>query len=224
MICQQRARGAPKAWPGPLVVLFCAVSLTSLLHAQVVTFDGAVVPNAIGFQTQGYTFDIASNHYHLESANLRFGMTTPTTSLIIDDFGGINSLTITSDTAPAFNLQSLDIASRSSDYGATTVTIVGNLSGGGIVNHIYNDADNSTFENLVLNWTNLTSVDFTGSGNSGNGENWFRLDNISLSAVPEPASLILFGLSVTSLFVVRAKRSSAANAIPRPTISRRRRI
>jgi hypothetical protein len=207
MICQQRARGAPKAWPGPLVVLFCAVSLTSLLHAQVVTFDAAVAVNANGFQTQGYTFDIASNHYHLESANLRFGMTTPTTSLIIDDFGGANSLTITSDTTAVFDLLSLDIASRSVSHGSTTVTITGNLSGGGMVNHIYNDNNDSTFENLVLNWGSLISVHFAGSGNPGDGENWFRLDDVSL-LVPEPASLMLFGLSVVGLAVVRARRST----------------
>jgi hypothetical protein len=180
--------------------------MASSLHATVVTFDGPITTTATGFNTQGFNFNIATNHYHLENlqSGLRFGMSTPTISLIIDDNLGPNSLSVSSG---VFNLQSLEIASRTVDFGSTTVSILGNLSGGGTINHVYNDPNDATLENLVLNWTNLTSVSFTGSGNvNPNGLNWFRLDNIDAIAVPEPTAITVVVLMGFVVAVCRHRR------------------
>jgi hypothetical protein len=198
-----------KAWLAAIVGLVCVGPFAESVAAELVTFDAAIAVNPPGFQTQGYKFNVATNHYHLESANVRYGMSTPTTSLVVDDFNGPNSLVVTTNTLNPFDLHSLDIASRSSGYGSTTVTIRGDRSGGGILNHVYVDSNNSTFENLVLNWANLTSVRLTGSGNSGTGENWFRIDNLRLTEVPEPSALLLLSFCLSGILLAGPRDGSA---------------
>lgn len=71
-----------------------------------------------------------------------------------------------------------------------SMTIIGNLFGGGTVD--------STFQNLasttlaVLNWQNLTSVSFRTTDDAG-------LDNIDVSAVPVPTTLALFGVGLACI-------------------------
>jgi hypothetical protein len=59
-----------------------------------------------------------------------------------------------------------------------------------------------TWDPVTLNWQNLTSVNFVGSGNAG-GEGWnfYRVDNLTMasSAVPEPGSLFLLGTGLLGL-------------------------
>ncbi len=178
--------------------------------ASVVTFEQPITTTASGFTTQGYDFDVQTNHYHLEGGS-RFGTDSATTSLIIDDYLGDNSLTLKSIGGGFFNLNAFDIVSASADFGSTTVQILGALAGGGSVSLTYTDPDLNTFETVLLGWTNLASVTFNGIGNSGAGLNFFRLDNVDVgAAVPEPVSAALLGLGLAGIGLSRKRSATRA--------------
>jgi hypothetical protein len=72
----------------------------------------------------------------------------------------------------------------------------------------------STFTAQTLNWTNLTSVSF--SGNSPN-DGWMGVNNIVVNqavttAAPEPASMTLLGLGIAGLagYGLRRRKPAAA--------------
>jgi len=195
-----------------MAVLTCSgllVAMTPLAsNATIVTFDDPITTTASGFNTQGYSFNVATNHYHLESTDPRFSTSSSTTSLIVDDFSGDNKLTLTSQDGGGFNLTSLSIVSAGIDFGSTIVAITAALVGGGTLSFMYHDPDFGTFETLNLNWTNLMSVTFDGIGNPGFGLNFFRLDdiNVTAAAVPEPVSLMLFAFGLMGIGFSRMRK------------------
>jgi hypothetical protein len=96
---------------------------------------------------------------------------------------------------PVFGLTSLDYAYTFVNAGdSTSLTITGNINGGGTDTDVVALNAQGGFTHLVLNWSNLTSVSFTAGS-------YFTLDNITVdgSAVPEPGSLGLLGLGAIGL-------------------------
>ncbi|WFB35824.1 hypothetical protein P3T73_16855 [Kiritimatiellota bacterium B12222] len=121
------------------------------------------------------------------------------------NFGAnVLSLTLTSNLGSPFSLLSMQagLFAEGGGFGASTLTLTGNQSGGGTVIHKVvssetpGDAfvDDITFDST---WGNLDSVEFSIS----NGGFFYGLDvdNISLVVVPELSSLVLMGIAFVGM-------------------------
>ena len=88
---------------------------------------------------------------------------------------------------------------------AVSITVVGNLSGGGTSTASF--AGLSTATLATLNWTDLASVDFRTTDDSA-------LDDIAVTPVPEPATLMLVGAGAIAAGVrrFRSRKGHCASA------------
>ena len=108
------------------------------------------------------------------------------------------NLTIQSSNLGSFDLKSMDIGLVGfSAQLSTDITIVGDLAAGGTISANFNGV--STVQNVILNWSGLTKVTFTGTNDPG-------FDNIDVTAVPESSSTALLGLSVISVVFRRLRK------------------
>jgi hypothetical protein len=113
-----------------------------------------------------------------------------------------------------FNLLSFDYSEHDTFSAAGTVTFTGNFVGGGSISKDVTTDGVFGFESATFaGFNNLSSVVFSYPGTNGV---YFQLDNISVTAVPEPSSAALLGLGLISMGAVgvpelrRRKREAAA--------------
>jgi hypothetical protein len=100
-----------------------------------------------------------------------------------------NVITLTSD-AGTFDLEQLVIGALTSADNEFYMTITGHLADGGLLTAVFGGFAKATL--VHLDWDNLTSVVFTTTTNSG-------LDDIVVTSVPEPMSLLLLGSGLSVL-------------------------
>ncbi len=197
----------------PLIVF---VLVAGVSHAGVIDFED----NAVAAGTQitltsdvtsgGFLFDLLTDHGHLSNAGTLstnpWNTDNGGTYLVIDDFNGLNLLTMSPVAGGTFSLFSIDFAEwlgtlaagANADFPATSVLVTGFLQGGGtvqktVVMDFVNDGSGplNDFQTELFDasWTNLTSVDFDGDGGF---DSYFVIDNI---VIPAPGALALLGLA-----------------------------
>ncbi len=150
--------------------------------------------------SDGFTFTSSSGHEHLmHIANPTFVYYNGTTLFAFHDA----TVTLVKTGGGTFSLGGFDLGEVDDQNYARTVNIVGTLFGGGTLaatvtmDGIFdgsgpiNDA-----QQVVLNWTNLTSVTFNGTGSALS--NWIGFDNFTAS-VPLPSSLLLLAAGLALL-------------------------
>lgn len=127
----------------------------------------------------------------------------------LTDWFGFEENNLITLTGPApFSLQSVVLGpSTVASALLTSITMVGNLNGGRTLSTTFSGLTTATLE--TLNWSNLNSVVFRATDDSG-------IDNITLNEVPEPASLMLFVMGGLGLIPRRGrgKRRTPSGAAP----------
>lgn len=172
--------------------ILCFVFEYSIVSADTITFEGLVPAGSQAVPVAPYTegdFMITSPFPN----NGIFSVAHPVNvSGFTSDFLAWNNLDAPPQISLAnvfgdpFSVSSLEIGYSDTNPGAgsTNLTIVGNLVGGGTVSQTFTGVTSATLVNLT-GFANLTSVDFFSSvGDTA-------IDNITVSAIPEPSSIAI---------------------------------
>lgn len=176
-----------------------SAALCTPASAETITFDDLVANTSYNpLVTQGFVFSGAQIQYTwLNGQNAKNG----SNNLIWGWSGSVLNVSRTDNAA--FNLNSLDLGT--SYYAPTTGTaqLNADLAGGGSFNTALALSDQ--FQTFHLGLNNVLAVHIHGVG--GTSSAYTALDNVSVSAVPEPESyaLLLAGLGLLGTVVRRRK-------------------
>jgi hypothetical protein len=202
-----------------LLWTFCV----SALQAHTIDFeDLAVAPRANvwgGDQiSRGFLFDSWGDHTHLDNNDFR--VDNGSTYLATDDAGGPSPLTMSVFGGGTFALHQLDLGEWvNENVTARIVAITGNFANGSTLtasiglNMVFDGALGSAdFQTVTFgaHWKDLASVTFKGTGalNTVGGNNYFTLDNIVVTAVPEPTTLFIVGIASFAAMVCWRNRGA----------------
>lgn len=178
-------------------------------QAEVITFNDSVVANYTGlnsYTNDGYTFTTRSGSAYLADANA--GSSTPFGGYSYNgtDFAILTGLvTMTNTARTPFSVSSIDLGNFNYLY-SSTATLTGTRADGTTVSQSFTSAINnftSTTDfttRTLTNFTNLTSFNIEQTA----GAYYAAMDNINVSAVPEPSTWAMLGLGM--LFVAGSLR------------------
>jgi len=162
--------------------------------AQVVGFENFAPPGGLvnvnptmPYHEAGFTFTPLNGSAAVFDSAAATDMPGNPTDFL--GFADGNTITLTRDQGPPFNLVSVLIGRSTIAMGATDITILGHLSGGGTLSMTFPGLNAAT--TATLNWTGLVDVQFTGTDDSA-------IDDVNL--VPAPGAAALFGLGWVAAF------------------------
>lgn len=200
-----------------LMAIFALAVNVSWVQASTINFDGLAGTSMIGMtgstddltyffgpdsMVDGFVFS-ASKHYYLGSIYANDG---PWPSNNTDYLLAASPLTIRESNDNLFNLNSFDLTEWG-EYSNKTYTVTGYLAGGDTVsetitldNFIHQeDVDYNDFNHFnFTKFTNLSSVTIA-------GYSYFALDNLNVSPIPEPTTMLLLGAGLIGLAGFRRK-------------------
>jgi hypothetical protein len=188
---------------GLLVAFSAGQAGATMVDFEDVAVASGSFTNESDVTSNGFTFNTATNHSHL--ANNFTGVDNGGTYLGIDDAAGPNpTIMFEGLNGDSFNLRTVDLAEWNTSASATSVELTGFYAAGGTVSEtVVFDQVYGAFQTEVLNWAGLSQVQFEGFGPSGN---YYAIDNLDLSVVPEPASMTLLGLGLAGVAVRRRRK------------------
>lgn len=185
-----------------VVVMLVAMATPRLASAVVLGFENFAQAGSVANvspQTPYTESGFIITPTNAESAVFDSAATSHMIGNATDWFGfqetNLPSLRLTASTL-TFNLQQLLVGpSTIATVPNISMTITGNVFGGGSLNATFTGLTTATTE--TLNWLNLSSVVFTATDDAG-------LDNISVTPVPEPASLSLMAAALIGAIALGA--------------------
>jgi hypothetical protein len=201
-------------WNRLAFIAACAVMATvGQARADLITFNSVPSsgnPIITNLNTVGWNF--ASGHFHTIDSPTGVNAVNNGTIYIGEEAGNLGQvITMSKIGGDLFTLTSFDgsklwVTEPAGFPNATSITVVGNLFGGGTVSQTFTLNAAASFQNYVLNssFTNLTSATFNRNGA-------IAIDNITASAVPVPAGVVLAGMGLVGAYGLRRRfRGTAA--------------
>lgn len=168
--------------------------------------------NVFDIQSDGFNFQIGSGHSHLLDDSYFGSPSNGTTHLALDDDVGDNPVTMTSLNGRPFSLESLDFAEFYLEP-STRIEVTGLFPHGGSISEILTPDEIvdgiggvADFETAFFDssWSDLSSVTLDSVAEPDTHQGW-ALDNIVVTVIPEPASLLLVGTCLAGLAAMRRK-------------------
>lgn len=196
--------------------LVLAALLSATMHlagAAVIDFDSAPASgglpqkNAMAYGEDGYLLQSSLGNalYHNDIFQPMTGVNTNGTAVLGwcgSYCGGVKTITLTG--AGLISLASFDVASLVEGSGSGKLLVTGYLDAGGSVSQVVNYGDAWITASLA-GFTRLTRVEiYSGSDVD------VAVDNLLVSAVPEPGSLALVGSAMAGLMLRRRRAGRAA--------------
>ncbi len=182
-------------------------------QGEVITFENFAPPGslvnvnpAMPYNEAGFRLTPTNDQSAVFDAAALVDMPGNTTDFF--GFDGTNVITLTNVAGVPFSLSSLLLGPLSIAVNpSVSITLVGNFAGGGSLTRTFSVLTTAT-PVALSDFTNLTNVVFRTTDDSG-------IDNINVTAVPEPTTMLLFGTGLAGVAAKvrrrrQAKRSETA--------------
>lgn len=198
-----------------------AIVLTTVLamgaggaQAEVITFNDSTASGTTSlasYTANGYAFTSKSGGAYLADANVGGGTASSTFSYNGTDFLILSgSVTMTNTASTPFSVSSIDLGNFYYAYPSTAM-LTGTRADGTTVSQsftsaIANQSSTTDFTTQTLtNFTNLTSFNIQQTS----GIYYAAVDNINVSAVPEPSTWGMLGLGLAFVAGALRRKKSA---------------